>query len=105
MVSSEFTKWLGKDFQELNIVSTYNLVFNASLLVEEGMGYALCLDKLINTTGDSSLCFRPLYPPLEANLNVVWKKHQVFSKASEKFLNLMTNFILQAEANFRSIPY
>ena len=105
MVSSEFTKWLGKDFQELNIVSTHNLVFNASLLVEEGMGYALCLDKLINTTGDSSLCFRPLYPPLEANLNVVWKKHQVFSKASEKFLNLMTNFILQAEANFRSIPY
>lgn len=89
MVSSEFTKWLGRSFNELNIVSTYNLVFNASLLVEEGMGYALCLDKLINTTGDSTLCFRPLYPPLEANLNVVWKKHQVFSKASETFLACM----------------
>ena len=87
MVSSEFTKWLGRSFHELNIVSTYNLVFNASLLVEEGMGYALCLDKLINTTEDSTLCFRPLYPPLEANLNVVWKKHQVFSKAAEKFIS------------------
>ena len=28
-------------------------------MVEEGVCYALCLDKLINTKGDSSLCFRP----------------------------------------------
>lgn len=89
LVSDEITKWLGKDFQELNIVSTYNLVFNASLLVEQGIGYALCLDKLINTTGDSQLCFRPLFPPLEAHLNVVWKKYQVFSKSAEKFIDSM----------------
>ncbi len=45
----------------LNVVATYNLVFNASLLVEEGLGYAICLDKLINTQG-SNLCFRR-FPP------------------------------------------
>ena len=86
LVESEISKWFGKDLSELNIVATYNLVYNASLLVDEGMGYALCLDKLINTTGDSNLCFRPLYPPLEASLNIIWKKFQVFSRASETFL-------------------
>lgn len=86
LVESEISKWFGKDLSQLNIVATYNLVYNASLLVDEGMGYALCLDKLINTTGDSNLCFRPLYPPLEASLNIIWKKYQVFSRASETFL-------------------
>lgn len=89
LVNDEMSKWLGKDFEMLNIVSTYNLVYNASLLVEQGMGYALCLDKLINTTADSPLCFKPLYPPLEADLNVIWKKYQVFSKASDIFLKCM----------------
>ncbi|MDV8115895.1 LysR family transcriptional regulator [Bacillus sp. BAU-SS-2023] len=87
LVEKEISKWLGVNISELNIVATYNLVFNASLLVDEGMGYALCLDKLINTTGSSNLCFKPLYPPLEANLNIIWKKYQVFSRASEIFLN------------------
>ena len=86
LVEDEISKWMGKNFDDLNIVATYNLVYNASLLVDQGMGYALCLDKLINTTGISDLCFKPLYPPLEANLNIVWKKYQVFSRASEKFL-------------------
>lgn len=53
---------------------------------KEGLGYALTLDKLINTTGDSTLCFRPLAPKLEVGLDVVWKKYQVFSAATAKFL-------------------
>lgn len=78
--------WLKKDLAELNIVATYSLVFNASLMVEDGMGYALCLDKIINVTGDSDLCFRPISPETKAGMNIVWKKYQVFSKAAEKFL-------------------
>lgn len=79
--------WMKRDISKLNIVATYNLLFNGSLLVDEGLGYAVCLDKLINTTGDSSLCFRPLYPKLEVAASIVWKKYQVFSKAAEKFLS------------------
>ena len=33
------------------------------------------------------LRFRPLYPTLEAGLCIVWKKYQVFSRASKLFLN------------------
>lgn len=86
MTSNEFSGWGRFDFNQLNIVATYNLVYNASLLVAEGLGYALCLDRLVDTTDSSELCFRPLKPHLEARLNLVWKKHQIFSKAGEKFL-------------------
>lgn len=55
-------------------------------MVEEGLGYAIGLDKIINTSGNSKLCFRPLSPQKEAGMHIVWKKYQVFSKASEKFI-------------------
>lgn len=89
LVKNEIAGWLGRGFEELNVVATYNLLFNATLLVEEGVGYALCIAGLINTSGDSELCFRPLSPALEANLDIVWKKYQVFSSAAALFLKRM----------------
>jgi DNA-binding transcriptional LysR family regulator len=90
---SELCSWLKKDISELNIVSTYSLVYNASLMVDEGIGYALCLDKIINASGDSNLCFRPLYPKLEVGINIVWKKYQLFSKPCEKFLEQLQDLL------------
>lgn len=78
-------RWLRKEPAELHTVATYNLIYNASLMVDEGMGYAFTLDKLVNTTG-SHLCFRPLQPRLELGMYLVWKKSQIFSKAAELFL-------------------
>lgn len=82
-----FAAWFGADFDKLNIVSTYNLIYNAAVMVEEGVGYAITLDNLANTSAASDLCFRPLSPRLESGLNVVWKKYQVFSPAAEIFLD------------------
>ena len=87
MGSNGISGWFGRDAEQLNIVATYNLIYNASLMVAEGMGYAVGLDKLINTGGDSCLCFRPFEPRLESNLDIAWKKHQLFSKAGELFLH------------------
>lgn len=78
-------RWLRKEPAELHTVATYNLIYNASLMVDEGMGYAFTLNKLVNTTG-SNLCFRPLQPGLELGMYLVWKKSQIFSKAAELFL-------------------
>ena len=85
-VDNNIAKWIKQDYEKLHIVATYNLIFNASLMVEKGIGYALCLDKLINTTGNSALCFRPLKPALTVDINIVWKKYQVFSKPAILFL-------------------
>lgn len=83
--------WMKREFSKLNVVMTYDLIFNASLFVKNSIGYAIALDKIINTTGDSELCFRPLYPALEAGLCIAWKKYQVFSRASKEFLRLLKN--------------
>ena len=72
-------RWLRKEPTEL---------YNASLMVDEGMGYAFTLDKLVNTTG-SDLCFRPLKPKLEMGMYLVWKKSQIFTRAMELFLGLI----------------
>ncbi|MEH7375444.1 LysR family transcriptional regulator [Neobacillus drentensis] len=90
---NEFADWFGEDFDKLNVVTTYNLAYNAAIMVDEGIGYAITLDKIVNTSSDSNLCFRPLEPRLESGLNIVWKKHQVFSAAAEMFLKeIQTNF-------------
>ncbi|MQR89001.1 LysR family transcriptional regulator [Bacillus megaterium] len=83
---NEFADWFGEDFHKLNIVTTYNLAYNAAIMVEEGVGYAITLDKIVNTSTTSRLCFRPLQPRLESGLNIVWKKHHVLSAAANAFL-------------------
>lgn len=86
LVGRELSQWLQRDIKTMNVAVTYNLLYNAAIMVEEGLGYALCLDKLVHLSGDSRLCFRPLEPKLEAGLNIVWKKYQIFPKAAELFL-------------------
>lgn len=84
---SGFLDWFGEKFDNLNIVATYNLVYNAAIMVKAGVGAAVTLDKLVNTSTDSELCFRPLSPKLESGLDIVWKKNQVFSPAAKLFLD------------------
>lgn len=85
------SNWFGRDIKKLNVVATYNLVFNASLLVEEGLGYAICFDKLINVSGNSKLCFKPLSPKMEAEASIIWKRYHIFSRASDCFLRELKN--------------
>jgi len=88
----DLTQWLKKDVSQLNIIAHYNLVYNASLMVDEGLGYALCLDKIINVT-NTNLCFKAFQPKLEVGMNIVWKKYQILSKASEKFLEKLKEIL------------
>lgn len=91
--SNELSGWYGRALGEADGVATYNLIYNAALMVESGLGCAVTLDKLVNTTGDSPLCFRPLTPKLEARLNIVWKKGRSFSKGAELFLQRLQELI------------
>lgn len=82
---SNIMRWFGTTPDKLNIVATYNLAFNASIMVDEGVGYALTLDKIINTS-ESNLSFVPLQPNIKVEMYIMWKKYQVFTKATKKFL-------------------
>ncbi len=83
---NEFAKWFGKDFDKLDIVTTFNLIYNAAIMVDAGIGYAITIDKIANTSENSNLCFKPLEPKLDSGLNIIWKKYQIFSSAAELFL-------------------
>lgn len=79
------TNWLGKSISEIHIAATYNLLYNASLMVDEGLGYAFAIDKIIHT-GSTNLTFIPFSPKLEAKMSLIWKKYQIFPKHTQKFL-------------------
>ena len=83
---NELSGWFGSNIKDLNIRCTCNLIYNAAKMVEANVGYAICLDKLIDAYDTTKLNFRPLYPNLTATLYLIWKKHQVLSKASTTFL-------------------
>lgn len=93
-VNSEMFSWLKADKSKLNIVATYDLIYNAAQFVKKGFGYVITLDKLISTNGDNALCFRPLSPALEVELYIVWKKYQILSKASDAFLKQLQKEIV-----------
>lgn len=86
---NNISELLNCDKNKINIVGTYNLLFNGSLMVEEGIGYAICFDNIINVTGESSLCFKPLSVEIRPKTSLIWKKNQLFSKLSERFLTEM----------------
>ena len=80
------TNWLGKNVNELNVVATYNLIYNASLLVKEKIGYALTLNDLLNIS-NTDLVYKPIYPILISKLHLSWKKYIILNKPVEIFLN------------------
>ena len=82
------------EFNELTkkAICTYNLLYNASLLVREKVGYCICIDNIINTKG-SDLIFKPLEPRIDVKLILVYKKYNIFSKAASIFLDLLKHEI------------
>lgn len=88
-VDNQLAEWLGKNLEHFQIIGTYNLLYNASLLVKENIGCALCIDGLL-AAEHSPLQFVPFSPPLTATISIVWKKNQVFSNAAAAFLTLLT---------------
>ena len=88
-MKEEYLQWFGTEIGKFNISLTYNLLYNATVMVREGLGYAISFDKLANTDINSEICFRPLYPELRSELRFIWRKTQLFTPAAELLLNEM----------------
>lgn len=86
-MKADYPKFFREKVDALHVVATFNLIYNAAVLVREGLGYALSFDKLADTGTDSELCFRPLSPSLTSRMYVVWKKYQLFSPAAQLLLD------------------
>ena len=73
----------------LTVAGTYNLLYNASVMVAGGFGAALCLELNTNRSEQSPLTFRPLDPPIETRWNMAWRRNAGLSRAAGVFLERM----------------
>ena len=80
----------GSQARRLQVAATYNLLYNASLMVEDGIGVAISFDGLVDTSENSSLCFRPLYPEISVSPSLIWKRHQKLSIISQLFIKQLS---------------
>lgn len=78
--------WMRRELSELNIVGTYNLQFNAGLMVRQKMGYALVIHELIRFWSESPLCYRPLVPAVPIRPQLIWKKERPLTRQAQAFL-------------------
>ena len=93
--SNRMTSFYADNLPSPKIVASYNLIYNAGLMVEAGIGYALCIDELINTEGSHPLTFVPLTPEVHSDVYLFTKKYQVFSKATKLFLDRLQEGFLR----------
>ena len=82
----DIRRWAGSRFEALHLEGSSRLAYNASLFVREGLGYQLSFRHLVDTSEGSGLVFRPLFPPAEVSLYLIWNKYQTFTPIAERFL-------------------
>lgn len=93
--NADIPRWAGSRMKDLQLEGTFQLSYNGAIFAQEGLGVLLTFDKLINTSSESDLVFRPLTPALQNKMYLVWKKYQIFSPVAEKFLsNIQSHFAI-----------
>ena len=97
-LQNEIAHWAGTDLEHLQIAATYNVVHGSPVpFVQQGMGYFLTTRDLLAPVLDPDVCFLPLEPQLPTHLALVWKKHAVFSRAAERFYEMLKNGVLSEQ--------
>ncbi|WP_265455243.1 LysR family transcriptional regulator [Enterococcus sp. HY326] len=89
-IHSELKSWFGEYGQELDIVSTYNLLYNSAMLMRKKIGLGLSLELHSSYEG---LTFVPLEPELNLSSVLVWKANQVNSPTVSKFIAFAQKYI------------
>ncbi len=86
---NEFAGWLQPISKDFHVVGTFNLLYNAYLLAQAGVGHVLALKSVINPEPDSGVVWLPLYPKLEAEIIVAWNKNRQLTKPVQILLNYL----------------
>ena len=90
---NDIRPWAKERFSCLKLDGSFRLAYNGSMFAREGLGVLLTLNNLIDTSPESGLVFRPLYPRLEMTMYLIWNKYQSFTPIAERFLKqIRTSF-------------
>ena len=79
-------EWFGGYYGKLKIFATHNLLYNAAMLVDCGIGTALTIEGAASLYKNDNITFRPFYPELKVSSVLVWKKYQPTSLAVSAFI-------------------
>ena len=91
--------WFGaKRFAQLKVVDTFNLLYNAVILVEQGIGLIPALSGIINVRGNPKLCQLPLRPAFSTHVYLIWGRHRTLPPAARLFLECLTERVDAATA-------
>ena len=85
IVQDNIAGWFEVERNRLNIFAGHNLLNNAALLVEAGLGYAVCVGGAFEIRGGENLCFVPFTPERNTGHVMTWKKNRVFHSAASQF--------------------
>ena len=83
LVQNEISSWFGDYAEEINIISTYNLMYNATIMVEKNLGVLIGIKLDVKY---KDLSFIPLKPKIELGSVLAWKKSQRFSPVIKEFI-------------------
>ena len=87
----DLPRWCGEHLEKLRMEGSFRLSYNASMFVREGLGLQLTFAHLVDTSSESGLVFRPLSPPLETKLYLIWNRYQTLTPMAERFLQQVSS--------------
>jgi len=88
VVQNEIANWFGNAYDHIRVYATYNLLSGVATLVENNLGYAVCIQDVAITLEKNNMCFRPFVPEHTVNGVLAWKKNQKFHTSAVRFLEV-----------------
>ena len=82
MVKEFLAGWFGCPFGKLDVVANYNLIYNAAVFVEAGLGAVICIDGMIPQEFAECVVFRPFAPALVSDIYLAWRRNAALSPAA-----------------------
>lgn len=98
LVQNEILNWFGEYRDKMEILGTYNLLYNAAALANSSGGGVICID-LFQKLDD--LIFVPLAPSLETGSVLVWKKYQILPPVTAQFIQSFKQYLKNIDAYTR----
>lgn len=100
-VSQGVADWFGEYYDKMDIYATYNLLYNAAMLVDCGIGAAVTIEGAASLYKNPDISFKPFMPELAVSSVMVWKKHQPQTEAVAEFIEFMKHR-LSAQSNLNA---
>lgn len=83
---NDLSGWFGSVWNDVRIVGSYTLLFNASLMAREGVAHVLAIDGIIADSDASALKWIPLSPAVHSSVSAAWNPARPLSPAAKKLL-------------------